>query len=349
MCSLLAFTCWAEPSATLPSTPLSFVAIKPCRVMDTRALSGFSGSFGSPSLVGGQAQSVPVGTSSCLPSGVTAAAYSLNLTVIVQGNNVIGFLTAYPDDQATMPDVSILNAPFADDVVAGAAIVAAGADGGIKVYSSESTDLVIDINGYFIAATLPATGPQGPAGPQGSLGLTGPIGPIGGTGATGSVGPQGPIGPAGATGPIGPTGPTGPGMTNYAYIYNLAAQVVAIEADVTFSVSGATSGVAFTAGTSAITVNAAGLYSVSFTVSGVEPNQFGIFVNGSAAAGSIFGSGAGTQQNTGTILLSLVAGDVVTLRNHSSAAAVTLQTLAGGTQANTNASITIMKIAVPLT
>jgi hypothetical protein len=55
--------------------------------------------------------------------------------------------------------------------------------------------------------------------------------------------------------------------------------------------------------------------------------------------GTIYGSGAGTQQNTGQAIFTLAAGDVLTVRNHSSAAAVTLQTLAGGTQSNANASV----------
>jgi hypothetical protein len=36
---------------------------------------------------------------------------------------------------------------------------------------------------------------------------------------------------------------------------------------------------------------------------------------------------------------------VLTVRNHSSSAAVTLQTLAGGTQTNVNASILIEKLS----
>jgi len=80
-------------------------------------------------------------------------------------------------------------------------------------------------------------------------------------------------------------------------------------------------------------------------VEGVEPNQFAIFVNGALAAGSIHGSGAGTQQNNGHVFLVLSAGDVVTLRNHSSAAAVTLATPIGGTQANANASVAIEKLS----
>jgi hypothetical protein len=61
--------------------------------------------------------------------------------------------------------------------------------------------------------------------------------------------------------------------------------------------------------------------------------------------GSGYGSGAGTQQNYGQAIIAVAAGDILTLRNHTSAAAVTLQTLAGGTQTNNvNASILIKKL-----
>ncbi len=105
-----------------------------------------------------------------------------------------------------------------------------------------------------------------------------------------------------------------------------------------------TSGISHTPGTSTVTVTTSGIYEISFSVSGVEPNQFALFINGAVSAGAVYGSGAGTQQNNGQILANLAAGDVVTLANHSSAAAVTLQTLTGGTQINVNASILIRKL-----
>ena len=51
-------------------------------------------------------------------------------------------------------------------------------------------------------------------------------------------------------------------------------------------------------GTASITVVSFGLYEVRFSVTGVEPNQFTLFVNGTAVVGSTFGSGSGIQQNT---------------------------------------------------
>jgi hypothetical protein len=98
-------------------------------------------------------------------------------------------------------------------------------------------------------------------------------------------------------------------------------------------------------GTPQIVVGTAGRYDVRFMVASVEPSQFTLFVNGTPVPGSTYGSGAGTQQNSGQVLVELVAGDVLTLRNHTSAAAVTLQTLAGGTQVNVNASIMITQVA----
>jgi pSer/pThr/pTyr-binding forkhead associated (FHA) protein len=97
-------------------------------------------------------------------------------------------------------------------------------------------------------------------------------------------------------------------------------------------------------GTSSISIGTAGDYAIWFTVSGVEPNQFTLFINASPVSGSTFGSGAGTQTNSGMVIITAAAGDVLQLGNHTSAAAVTLQTHAGGTQTNSNASILIQKI-----
>ncbi|MDW2796257.1 collagen-like protein, partial [Clostridium boliviensis] len=73
-------------------------------------------------------------------------------------------------------------------------------------------------------------------GPTGPTGLTGDTGPTGPTGLTGDTGPTGPTGLTGDTGPTGPAGTAG--LSEYAYIYNLDAQVVALEADILFSTNG---------------------------------------------------------------------------------------------------------------
>ncbi len=91
-------------------------------------------------------------------------------------------------------------------------------------------------------------------------------------------------------------------------------------------------------------VTSSGTYLVNFSVSGVEPNQFALFVNGVVDPASDYGSGAGTQQNNGQVILTLNAGDVLQLVNNTSAAAVTLQALAGGTQSNVSASLVIEQL-----
>jgi hypothetical protein len=133
-------------------------------------------------------------------------------------------------------------------------------------------------------------------------------------------------------------------LPEYAYVYNLAPQVVAIEADVVFSDNGPLLGFAHAPGTSGTSVTVAGIYRIDFSVSGVEPGQFALMRNGAAVPGGTYGSGAGTQQDDGHVLVNLAIGDVLSLRNHSSAAAVTLQTLAGGTQTNVNASLMIEQL-----
>ena len=128
-------------------------------------------------------------------------------------------------------------------------------------------------------------------------------------------------------------------------MFNQGGQDVPIEADVTFDMNGLmTAGITHAPGTAGVRFVGAGTYKVTFSVSGHEPSQMALFRNGALVSGSIYGSGAGTQPLIGQVFVEVGAGDELTLRNHSSAAAVTLQTLAGGTQANANASLTIERL-----
>lgn len=203
----------ANPNAAGGSTGLVFVAITPCRVLDTRAQggSGKTGPFGPPSLVANEARVVPIPSSNC---GVpAAAAYSLNLVSITPPDVPVGYVAAWQDDQP-WPGTVVLNA-LQGGIVDNSASVPAGADGGIQVMANEPTDLVIDMNGYYVVATTiqGAAGPTGPTGAQGdagTMGATGATGPTGPSGATGPAGATGATSATGATGPIGPTGPVGP-------------------------------------------------------------------------------------------------------------------------------------------
>jgi uncharacterized repeat protein (TIGR01451 family) len=121
---------------------LSFYPLAPCRVVDTR---GAIGALGGPSMVGNASRTFPVLSSSCnVPAA--AQAYSLNFTSVPKTGK-LSFLTTWPAGQ-TQPLVSTLNAPTGR-VTANAAIVPAGTNGGVSVFVTDDSDLVIDINGYF--------------------------------------------------------------------------------------------------------------------------------------------------------------------------------------------------------
>jgi hypothetical protein len=120
---------------------LSFYAINPCRVADTR-----SGPlpFGAPSIPAGATRNFPVLSSSCkIP--VAAQAYALNVTAIPA--HVLQFLTLWPTGQS-FPVASTLNS-LTGTVVANAAIVPAGSGGAVSIYVSDPADVIVDIVGYF--------------------------------------------------------------------------------------------------------------------------------------------------------------------------------------------------------
>jgi hypothetical protein len=95
-------------------------------------------------MAGGTTRSFALQASGCyVPS--TAAAYSINVTVVPDGP--LGYLTAWPTG-APQPFVSTVNS-WGGAAVANAAIIEAGTDGAISIYVSNRTHVVLDINGYF--------------------------------------------------------------------------------------------------------------------------------------------------------------------------------------------------------
>jgi hypothetical protein len=139
------------PLATTANVPLGtnalvFVAMTPCRIVDTRAAQGFSGAFGPPSLVGtAPGRAFPIQSNTTCPIPYIAKAYSFNLTVVAPAP--FGFITAYPT-LGPLPLAATLD--WAQTlIVSNAAVVPADTVGSINVYASANTDLVIDINGYY--------------------------------------------------------------------------------------------------------------------------------------------------------------------------------------------------------
>lgn len=123
-------------------TVMNFVSLTPCRVVDTREST--RGSLGAPVMAAQEQRTLPILQSSCgIPAN--ALAYALNVTVIPHGS--LPWLTVWPTGQE-QPVVSTLNS-YQGTVVANAAIVPTGTDGSISVYAEGSTELIIDITGYF--------------------------------------------------------------------------------------------------------------------------------------------------------------------------------------------------------
>jgi len=126
------------------TSALRFVPAAPCRLVDTR---NAAGPLGGPSVGGGSARSFAIPGTCNIPS--TALAYSLNLTVVPHG--ILGYVTMWPTGQP-QPVVSTLNS-LDGRVKSNAAVVPAGTSGAVSVFATDSTDVILDINGYFDSYT----------------------------------------------------------------------------------------------------------------------------------------------------------------------------------------------------
>ena len=127
---------------------VQFVPLTPCRVVDTR---NGDGTFGGPAITGNSSRNFPLSLSGN-PCGIpsTAVAYSLNVTVVPE--TTLGYLTIWPSGEG-QPIVSTLNSPDGR-VKANAAIVPAGMpSGSVSVYVTNTTNVILDIDGYFATPT----------------------------------------------------------------------------------------------------------------------------------------------------------------------------------------------------
>jgi uncharacterized repeat protein (TIGR03803 family) len=135
-------------SVGITLSPVQFVPVTPCRLADTRPQNGGGGPiqggtfqfFNLPALA-------ELGKNCPAFSLASATAYSLNVTVVPQG--ALGYLTIWPAGRP-QPLVSTLNS-YDGRVKAVAAIVPGGASEAVSVYVSNTTDVILDIDGYFTA------------------------------------------------------------------------------------------------------------------------------------------------------------------------------------------------------
>jgi uncharacterized repeat protein (TIGR03803 family) len=125
-----------------------FVTLPPCRIVDTR---NTNGTFGGPPIPGNTARAFPLAQSGnpCnIPSN--AVAYSLNVTVVPI--TTLSYLTIWPTGEG-QPVVSTLNS-LDGRIKANAVIIPAGSSSGsVSVFVTNTTNVVLDINGYFIPSS----------------------------------------------------------------------------------------------------------------------------------------------------------------------------------------------------
>jgi hypothetical protein len=133
--------------ASSPAAADSFYTVTPCRVLDTRT-TGSPVQANTPTLfaVGGLCGIPPVASSA-----------SFNVTLVGRGITVDLGMAA--GDAVAPPSTNVVSTNQQDSVIAAAAVISLSADGQGTVQvlanstSSGSTDLILDVNGYFLSSS----------------------------------------------------------------------------------------------------------------------------------------------------------------------------------------------------
>lgn len=122
-----------------------FIAVTPCRIIDTRFASGTG--HGTPALVAAAVRTFDMNAGPCTGIPENVAALSLSIAAINPPSN--GFLTAWPTGTA-QPLFSQLNY-LSGQVIANAAIVAVNSLDQLNFFvNTGPTDIYVDVNGYFM-------------------------------------------------------------------------------------------------------------------------------------------------------------------------------------------------------
>jgi hypothetical protein len=171
----------------------SFVAVTPCRIVDTRAGAALG------------IRRTPLGANETLIFNIRgvngqctipaeATGLAANVTVLDGTDN--SFLQIWPADVASAPNASTNNWAAGQAPSPNKVDVKLSPLGQIKVRNDAGTaNVIIDVVGYY----EPASSGSGTAGPAGPAGVNGATGPTGAQGPQGSQGVPGPAGPTGST------------------------------------------------------------------------------------------------------------------------------------------------------
>ncbi len=151
-----------------PSVASTFTPITPCRLADTRPAPDLVGTRSTPLSAGETAVFAVWGTNGNCTIPTTATGVAMNATAV--GPTSAGFVTIFPAD-ASRPLTSNLNFVAGSPPTPNQVTVGLSDAGAIRAYNlSGSVALIIDIVGYYSAAS---SGPAGPSGPTGATGATG--------------------------------------------------------------------------------------------------------------------------------------------------------------------------------
>jgi hypothetical protein len=162
----------AALTSALPTPPIAFVGITPCRLADTRGGPSFPpGPFGPPSMAAQSPRVFPV-AGNC---GIPPSAQAVSANIAVTNTSGVGFLSVWPGG-APQPSPLAASLNYSAGQTIANAVLAPLGGGGITVYSKVGVDLIIDVNGYFDTGAAGPTGPTGPSGPSGPTGGPGPAG-----------------------------------------------------------------------------------------------------------------------------------------------------------------------------
>ncbi len=140
---------------------VEFYTIQPCRLIDTRTDSSIGGQWGPPNIVPNSdldpytLDRAFTGTAAphCM---VPPDATALSVIVTALNYDALGRFTIYPADVTTRPGIATVNYRMADGIANVGTVLPLSADGKFRVFSNRPADLIIDVNGYYLAPSVEA-------------------------------------------------------------------------------------------------------------------------------------------------------------------------------------------------
>ena len=147
--------CLAAPTTLVHAAPAgasAYVPVSPYRILDTRTGQGFPRRVNA-----GETFTLALPN---VPPGASAVVLNMAITGSADG----GFVTVYPTGVAR-PTASSINVDAAGQTIANLVTVPIGAGGTASVYSLMQTDLIADVQGYYVPAVAAQAGRFTPVSP----------------------------------------------------------------------------------------------------------------------------------------------------------------------------------------